>query len=113
MTALFRSLPVFAALCVASAAQTCSAGAADQLVQTVLKAPVIVGISTYEKQARLLGDCVAQALASNLRLKDIQNPETGAAVVKLLGQAFSVPSPDSSGRGPATARRLASAGRPR
>jgi hypothetical protein len=51
-----------------------------------------VGISTYEKQARLLGDCVAQALASNLRLKDMQNPETGAAMVKLLSHAFSVPS---------------------
>jgi hypothetical protein len=52
----------------------------------------VVGVSIYEKQARVLGDCVAEALAGNLRLKDIQNPETGAAVVKLLGHAFSAPS---------------------
>jgi hypothetical protein len=51
-----------------------------------------LGVSFTEHQARGLGDCVAVALARDLRLSDMQKPALGGSVVALLELAFKEPS---------------------
>ena len=62
---------------------------ADRLVASILHAPNAIDLSFNEHHGRVLGDSVAIAIAKQLRLSDLLDPEKAVRVLLLVSYAFS------------------------
>ncbi|HUP02415.1 MAG TPA: hypothetical protein VMU19_00405 [Bryobacteraceae bacterium] len=92
MNAAILSVLLVAALSGCASAQICPPDA-DSFVQQALKQADYLNFGNNEQHARAYGDCMASALARNLRLSDFSNPQIARTVVKALDWAFRGPRP--------------------
>ncbi|MBZ5725874.1 MAG: hypothetical protein LAP87_12860 [Acidobacteriia bacterium] len=82
---------VAATAVIAQSANCVRCSDAETLVTTVMAAPTVFDLSFHEHRGRILGDRVAIAIANQLRLSDLRDPEKAKRVLLLLRYAFSEP----------------------